>query len=237
MKKLIHILLLIMISLSIASCRQFDSSEGSIIYWPNKIDSRVKDKTKMKPFDHLENPIVVAIPLYEKHNLFGVEKWDSRVWQKGNILVVFDTESESIYDWAFSDGSLGWPNYQLLPIKNTWWMSGENGVATKLDASTGEISVYEHGISSSIQCHNLTGNSFLLDEDSFDSKNRKNVTYIYSFNTDKCELEYNWEIYNDDYIEEYTCDSDGNFYACYSREKRKYFVKLKSNGDFEERKL
>ncbi|MCR5765641.1 MAG: hypothetical protein K6G09_06660 [Treponema sp.] len=238
MRKNLILPLVIILSFFITSCSHFfDSPDGSIVFWRDKTDTRITSKTKMKPFAHLKYPIVVASQLCENHNLFGVEQWYSRVWQIGNILVVFDAETETVYDWAFAEGALGWNNFQMIQVGNNWWISGNNGIATKLDATTGEITSYEHEVPSHFICDNSNTNSLILEEYQHDEELKKTYKKVYCFNTDKGLIENTWNIFADGTIDDFKCDAKGAFFTCYKKENKSYFAKFMQDGSFEETEI
>lgn len=61
-------------------------------------------KTKMQAFDQLDNPIVMTLPVRKHLNLLGNAQWDYTTETVGNVFVVYDTSTDSLYDWAFFEG-------------------------------------------------------------------------------------------------------------------------------------
>lgn len=236
-KIFILIFLVLFWSISISCSNYFDDADGTIFYWPGEYQKKITKKVRMKSFDNLECPIVVAMPFYVNHNLLGIEKWGSTTWQIGNILVVFDTKTEMVYDWAFTKGSCGWNDYQMVPIDKSWWISGSDGKTTKLDACTGEITVYEHGIESHIICNNAEKNTFLLmNNEHYDVENDIYVKTISSFDicTNRIKEE-KWvlDFEEDEDISQFMCDFEGNFWSCSTLNNKKYLIKLSPNGEVE----
>ena len=202
---------------TITGCNNMYEKIDRMLYWPEGIDKSITNKTSTKPFSDLDNPIVVAMPLYESHNFLGVSKWGYTTMQVGNILVVFDTKSESVYDWAFTTGSCGWSGCQMLMVNGNWWINGENGEATRLNPETGGISIYKHGVESHIFCEAAEGEKFILSSSSkYDSVKKKYITEYYLFDTEKCELEEkSYSIETDEYLDiNVYGDKEDNFWFC-----------------------
>lgn len=215
--KYFFLIIIVLSTFFFESCKNCVDTMSSILFWPEEVDKNITQKTRMKPFSNLEDPIVVAMPLYEDYNFLGIGNWNTKSVQIGNVLVVFDSKTESVYDWAFTKGARGWNDYQMLSVNDNWWISGENGEAAKLNPKTGEISVYKHDIESHIQCQIAYGKNFVLAPSrSYDPEKRKSIFRYYLFNTDSFEIEkISWEVESDDdSIGGLSGDFNGNFWLC-----------------------
>lgn len=78
----------------------------------------VKEKTEMKPFRNINDPIVITMPVYEKMYLYGRIKENYRLMRLGDIFVVYDWENDKIFDWAFFEGDHGLSNFRAAEIGN-----------------------------------------------------------------------------------------------------------------------
>ncbi|MBR1639156.1 MAG: hypothetical protein IJ688_07205 [Treponema sp.] len=95
---LICALAIFLLSPFFASCRLFTEGNQETV---DKLSAR----TSMKSFDTLKNPLVFTLPVNKKLYLFGNTKDEYPIYETtGNIFAVYDTESNSIYDWAFFEG-------------------------------------------------------------------------------------------------------------------------------------
>lgn len=234
LKLLISFLLILLLS----SCDNMFEFTDDIFFWPAGVDKNITKKTSVKPFSDLESPIVVAMPIFENHNLFGNYNLGHKVWQTGNILVVYDWSTDSIYDWAYTKGSCGWGDYQMVYVNGCWWTSGLDGTATKLNPDTGEISVFKHGIASRIQNHSAGGKYFLLEPD-YRVGEEKGLYYndIYFFNTEVNSIigeswTFPYSSY-DEYLENtYPLgDFKGNFWFCAYKDRKNMLCNLTPEGE------
>ena len=62
--------------------------------------SKVRAKTNMKPFEQINDPIVITMPVYEKMALFGNESMGTYQKRAGDMFVVYDWENNEIHDWC-----------------------------------------------------------------------------------------------------------------------------------------
>ena len=87
----------------------------------------VRAKTEMKPFEHINDPIVITMPVYETMALFGNPGMGTYQKRAGDMFVVYDWENNEIHDWLFFEGEHGWSNFRAVemgtPVK--YFDSGE----------------------------------------------------------------------------------------------------------------
>ncbi len=69
------------------------------MYSPIEDISHITQKKSMRPFSSLNDPIVITMPVYQKMGLMGGTA-DVRSKRQGDIFVVYDWESGTVYDWA-----------------------------------------------------------------------------------------------------------------------------------------
>lgn len=94
MKKIIPILIII---LFLTSC----DSMYSLLDETKKIT----EKTTYKTFDHLNEPIVLSMPVQAKKYLFGNKNKSNKTEKLGEIFVIYDLENNEVFDWVFYGNS------------------------------------------------------------------------------------------------------------------------------------
>lgn len=104
MKKFIYILSVLSISLFLFSCDWlFEDTfreENDV-----SIDS-VNYKTSYKSFSELKDPILFS---YETRDLAG--------WKNGNVTIIWDTQTDTMWDWFFTDKTIMYSGEGLLKVK------------------------------------------------------------------------------------------------------------------------
>ncbi len=116
------------------SCKQ--------MYFDTENISYITGKTHMKPFSHLNNPIVITMPVYQGKGLLGNDKLGHANKREGDIFVVYDWESDEIFDWAFFPGMHGLSNWRAVelgtPVK--YYDAGEgSGLIGCLNPEDGKV--------------------------------------------------------------------------------------------------
>ena len=76
----------------------------------------VRAKTEMKPFEHINDPIVITMPVYETMALFGNPGMGTYQKRAGDMFVVYDWEKNEIHDWLFFEGEHGWSNFRAVEM-------------------------------------------------------------------------------------------------------------------------
>lgn len=140
MKKVKLIFSFFVILILFASCNFYETCYESVTDL-----KEVRAKTSMEPFDDLNEPIVITMPVYEKMALFGNESMGYYSKRAGDIFVVYDWENNKIHDWLFFEGNHGWSNFRAAemgtPVK--YYDSGDK--IGCLD-SGGNLTVYKNDI-------------------------------------------------------------------------------------------
>lgn len=67
----------------------------------------VIDKTEFKDISNCHNPIVITMPVYDHQNFLGNQKLGSKLIRLGDIFVIIDTQTNSLYDWVFCENAKG----------------------------------------------------------------------------------------------------------------------------------
>ncbi|MCR4630267.1 MAG: hypothetical protein K5786_01415 [Treponema sp.] len=117
--------------------------------------SALSAKTEIKAFSHLNNPLVFTIPVENELYLFGNKETNScAIETKGFVYAVYDTSTNSLFDWAFCEGRCyNWGTAYCTPTNNSryyncffddGYMNENNKSQTRfhqLDSTTGKISI------------------------------------------------------------------------------------------------
>ena len=110
--------------------------------------SFITSKTSMQSFSHLNDPIVITMPVYQKQGLWG-SSGSTRKTQVGDIFVVYDWESGTVFDWAFFAGKHGLSNWRAVEMgtPTKYYDAGEaSGLIGCLDPGTGNITVIKNAV-------------------------------------------------------------------------------------------
>ncbi len=188
------------------------------LYFSTFDDSELKSKNTIKTFDHLNEPIVISLPVCDTLTFCGNKDWGSRVKRLGDIVAVLDVETETVYDWIYYQGDHGWSNWRWAEAEigdgQTVYVMASAGLgqAAVLDPKKNQLSVYKteaYDYHSSQKCNNQyvpigVANSKTYDIHLFNAKTGE-VNGIFSIPTDSV-----------GYIDFFKCDKKGNFYftAC-----------------------
>lgn len=113
-------------------------------------DSQLRAKNTIKTFDHLNEPIVIALPVYDTLYMFGNTNMDSRRQRIGDIIAVIDVESGTVFDWIYYPGAHGWSIWRLVevsenPVRYLMSSVGRKEIVM-LDPTKTTLSVTETGL-------------------------------------------------------------------------------------------
>lgn len=90
------------------SCKQ--------MYFDTENISFITEKKSMRSFSHLNNPIVITMPVYQGKGFLGNDEWGHTYKREGDIFVVFDWERNKVFDWAFFEGMHGLSNWRAVEL-------------------------------------------------------------------------------------------------------------------------
>ncbi len=134
----------------IVSLLFFVSCDNSYMYKRDTSLDEIKQKTTIKTFEHLKEPIVIALPVYDNYYLFGDKNNDCRQIRAGDIIAVIDIETDTVYDWVFFPGEHGWSIWRLVEAGNNptrYLMSSVGtGSVASLDPRKTELTITKTGI-------------------------------------------------------------------------------------------
>lgn len=113
-------------------------------------DSQLRAKNTIKTFDHLNAPIVIALPVYDTLYKFGNTNMDSKKQRLGDIIAVIDIESDTVFDWIYYPGAHGWSIWRLVevsenPVRYLMSSVGKKEIAM-LDPTKTALSVTKTGL-------------------------------------------------------------------------------------------
>lgn len=111
MKKLIQILLFVQIIFTFASCAN--------LYFLDESVEKIKEKTTIKTFEHLDNPIVVTNNINVNARFCGLEILGTKIEMLGVVFTVIDSKTNEIYDWIFYPNTTRVMTYPILTYENS----------------------------------------------------------------------------------------------------------------------
>jgi hypothetical protein len=109
--------------------------------------SKITNKTTYQPFTELNDPIVVNMPVYETLYLWGNENNKFKQNRIGDMFVIYDWESDEIYDWVF----YGKESFYCLPhiiqvgSNPKYYINSldSSGTIAKLEADKTSVTLYQ----------------------------------------------------------------------------------------------
>lgn len=135
-----NIILLLILSTVLSGCSAF-------YYGDDNANSHIKSKKSMASFSHLNDPIVITMPVWNYKWLFGNKNTYPMTILEGDIFVVYDWENETIHDWAFFEGEHGLSNWRAVEMGNPvkYYDAGQfSRLIGCLNPQDGKISVYSN---------------------------------------------------------------------------------------------
>lgn len=212
-KKMMIILLALATTVSLTSC--------TWLYMDNDDTAHIEAKRTIKPFSHLKEPIVVTMPVYSNRHLFGNKNWDSMQDQKGDIFVVIDIETDTVWDWIFFPGKHGWTNWRCVEAGSnpTLYCSAGmgSGLVGCLDPTKTTLNVYNAGTKDVVMSYSTPGNHIIIPDDYYDQNAKTLVYRINSFNTRTGRIEGSVEVPTASigFFDHPQADTNGNYWFSY----------------------
>ena len=137
MKK--NVFLIVLCIFCFSSCTNLYSKINNLEY--------IKSKTSMKPFTHLNEPIVPLFGVSDQYSLFGNANLSSYYKACGEIFVVYDWENEEVYDWAYCDGLSGVWKTKATEIGENYYVAGfGSSIIGELSSESGKVTQIHTGI-------------------------------------------------------------------------------------------
>ncbi len=94
--------------------------------------SYITDKTEIKTFSHLKEPIVITMPIWETRYYKGKRKGKTQKFKIGDIYVVIDIEKDEVFDWVYFGGKEGLTLYRPLELGNPVKYYATSGYSTEI---------------------------------------------------------------------------------------------------------
>ena len=195
--------------------------------------SFITSKTSMQSFSHLNEPIVITMPVYQKQGLWG-SSGSTRKTQVGDIFVVYDWESGTVFDWAFFAGKHGLSNWRAVEMgtPTKYYDAGEaSGLIGCLDPETGNITVIKnavHGTFANLNNNNAVKSRYGMIQ-TFGFANNEETYTVYPFDSaiGKVSNEsITVPVYTSGNVFTPCADSDGNYWISYQHNDFNYLAKF-----------
>ena len=191
------------------------------MYMDSDDTAHIEAKRSIRPFSHLKEPIVVTMPVYSNRHLFGNKSWDSMQDQKGDIFVVIDLATDTVWDWIFFPGKHGWTNWRCVEAGSspTLYCSAGmgSGLVGCLDPTKTTLDVYNAGTKDVVRSYSTPGDHIIIPDDYYDQGAETLVYRINSFNVRMGRMEGSVEVPTDSigYFDHPQADPEGNYWFAY----------------------
>ena len=209
----------------------FSCSYSPDVYEPldNIYDEGIISKTSMKPFDHLENPIVLATDHMQYYAPFKNKNLGMHPRKKGDVIFVYDTKNEEIFDWVFVEHS-GYSGKEIISrvgVSEKYYLptTDTNNYVYVLNSKTGEIIKEKHKYTNEVYSLDIRqSNDFFYMAERIDYPTVK----LYSYNTTNSEVSQQpliipAETFTPAFIES---DPDGTFWGTYEDGMENWLVQI-----------
>lgn len=199
-------ILVIFLLFTFTSCNNF--------YFSSFDDSKLISKTSIKTFEHLKEPIVISLPVYDTLYLFGNEKMGSKNKRLGDIIAVIDIETDAVFDWIYYPGEHGWSNWRLTETSQNptlyLFHSAGLGELAMLDPTKTSLSISKTNLHDSLWAQRCYGKYAPICTTEWSLK-KFNVNL---FNVETQSIEKTLSVFTDSvgYIGRLRSDSTGNLY-------------------------
>ena len=236
-KEMKKVLFLFLITLQFISCDMFYFSAS-------KADlAKVKSKTTYQSFEHLNEPIVIAMKVYDQKNLFGKEDWGNYVESHGNIFVILDWETDTVYDWVYTGEGPTFTNWRGMQVGenpkryyiSTWY----SGAMCYISENETKPTTLYHKYPTFMRAYNIKTDYSILDGYRYNHEIENEELTYQIFNAKTNEVSSKIHAIETDsigYISNIGIDPEGNFWvATMNHESSKEYVaslwQIKSQTD------
>lgn len=206
MKIKLQITFIIFLLFTFSSCNNF--------YFSSFDDSKLTSKSSIKTFEHLKEPIVISLPVYDTLYLFGNEKMGSKNKRLGDIIAVIDIETDTVFDWIYYPGAHSWSNWRLTETSQnpTLYLFHSDGLGelAMLNPTKTSLSISKTNLHDSLWAQRCYGKYAPICTTEW-NLNKYNVNL---FNVETQSIEKTLSVFTDSvgYIGLLRNDSEGNFY-------------------------
>jgi hypothetical protein len=114
-----------------------------IPYWD---DGKVTGKTTIKNFEHLNDPLVIIADVMWEKTFLGLPCLDGVSYNRGNVFVVIDWETNTIFDWVYypsNPGSVMKRAIELGTSPKKYYSSSYGGVVGCISPDSNKVTIYD----------------------------------------------------------------------------------------------
>ncbi len=203
--------------------------------------SVITEKTTYKNLSAVKEPIVINMPVFEEKYLFGNSNNASQTRRIGDMFVIIDWETNSVYDWVYYGGEAYYTFDRPVevgknPVKYFSSMSGSGKVAC-LDPDKTTVSVKETGKSGMFYNRFTPGKYCIKDYARYSEAAKKVEFCIWIYDTENgtySDKDLSVALDNYEIIPMLASDSSGNFWFSYMLDGFGYIAKVDcANGKIE----
>lgn len=205
MRKLLFILILLTV---FSSCSLFISDNES---------KNVVSKTTIEDIVNCNNPIVITMPVYDNQNLFGNKKLKNKQKRLGDIFVVIDTKTNSLFDWVFCENPMGSVTWRCveLGVNPKKYFSSCGTLQCCIQEGKTTVQKFPTSFSSNyMENLNSLGTKGLIIGNGYDSNLNEETYIINIFNSETGYISQDLSFYTDwiGYIKNPISDGEQKFY-------------------------
>ncbi|MCR5286222.1 MAG: hypothetical protein K6D95_11565 [Treponema sp.] len=194
--------------------------------------SKITNKTTYQPFTELNDPIVVNMPVYETLYLWGNENNKFKQNRIGDMFVIYDWESDEVYDWVFygNEGVFSLPNIIQVGSNPMYYINSldSTGTIAKLEADKTSVTLYKTDKRGTFY-NNSTPGKYCIKDYWRKTEEDQNLFCLNIFDCEKgqytdADIQIPTDAYG--YINIPVSDEDGNFYFSSLLEGYAYLCKI-----------
>lgn len=194
--------------------------------------SKITNKTTYQPFTELNDPIVVNMPVYETLYLWGNENNKFKQNRIGDMFVIYDWESDEVYDWVFygNEGVFSLPNIIQVGSNPMYYINSldSTGTIAKLEADKTSVTLYKTDKRGTFY-NNSTPGKYCIKDYWRKTEEDQNLFCLNIFDCEKgqytdADIQIPTDVYG--YINTPVSDEDGNFYFSSLYEGYAYLCKI-----------
>lgn len=181
--------------------------------------TKITNKTTYQPFTELNDPIVVNMPVYETLYLWGNENNKFKQNRIGDMFVIYDWESDEVYDWVFygKESFYSLPNIIHVGNKPKYYINSldSSGTIAKLEADKTSVTLYKTDKRGTFFNYSTPGKYCFRDHAGYSKELEKVLFCLNIFDCEKgqytdADIQVPTDAYG--YISQPVADNEGNFY-------------------------
>lgn len=181
--------------------------------------TKITNKTTYHSFTELNDPIVVNMPVYETLYLWGNENNKFKQNRIGDMFIIYDWESDEVYDWVFYGNETVYcpPNVLEVGSNPKYYINSldATGTVAKLEADNTKVILYKTDRQRTFFNNSTPGKYCLRDHAGYSDELDKVLFCLNIFDCEKGEytaadIQIPTDAYG--YINTPVSDEDGDFY-------------------------